>query len=811
MKSLNFINNQPLAVKLTTACLATSIFSLIIAMVALNIYDKNTYKSLIRDEISLLASVISNRSVESVLFNDKQSALNNLIPLSYRSSIIGACIYRVSSDPKHSTSTLASYPNDKIFCPSAQPGEIKTIEPSHGRFIDFIHPISHEEEIIGYLYLKTSLSELSTRTQQSFNVFLTIIIVASIIALWLSKIISFKLISPLRALGETARNVAKIDDYSLRAEKINHDEIGSVVDSFNHMLNVIEHEHERLRESEEKFRLISASSKVGIFQLNPQGECIFANDEMSYITGLPITQILNESWLSVVEPEDRASLQAQLNTMMNTHIPININCCISDTNNKWINGHVGVLRGNNDEIIGYLGSINDVTEIRQAQSQLEHMAFYDTLTGLANRRLFRNRLEHLLNNISRNQYSLGLILLDLDHFKEINDSMGHDAGDDLLTIISERLQQCVRSSDTVARLGGDEFAIILPIDNDGIALPNIAEKIITAITAPIILQENELTISASLGIAVAPIDSSQAEELIKQADMALYKAKDMGRNNYQFFTDEINQKLVSHLDLVRDLRLAIDNQEFHLVFQPQLSLEDYKITGFEALIRWTCPNRGFVPPDQFINTAEDTGLIIPIGRLVISKACEQLKALIDKNLVDHEVVMTVNISAKQFQDDSLVDHITNELSRNNISPHQFEIELTESLLMENIDEALVKLNEIKALGILISIDDFGTGYSSLGYLKQLPVNILKVDRSFVSDIPENNDDMEITAAVIAMAHKLNYQVVAEGVETQEQLAFLRNCKCDFGQGYLFSKPLIADDLFEFCKSYKASDSRQQYS
>jgi diguanylate cyclase (GGDEF)-like protein/PAS domain S-box-containing protein len=800
MTLLNYINHQPLAVKLTAACVLTSILSLTIAMVSLTLYDKSNHKSLIKKEISLLASVISHQSVESLVFDDQPSAQNNLTPLTFKSTIIGACIYRASDDSKQTT-IVATYPNAQTYCPTTQPHDIKFIEPAHERFIDFIHPIKHEGDIIGYVYIKSSLSDLNSRTAQSINVLLAIILFATIVTLCFSKVIYYRLLSPLKALGKTAQRITAIDDYSIRAEKINEDEVGSVVDSFNQILNVIEHEHDNLRESEEKIRLISASSKVGIFQLDSEGKCIFVNEEMSLITGLPKEQIIAKSWLSVVANEDRDILESKLNCMITTHNPININCKIDGASPKWVTGHVGLLHGNNNEIVGYLGSINDVTDIRQAQTQLEQTSFYDSLTGLANRLLFRNRLEHVLHNLIRGNHSSGLILIDLDHFKEINDSLGHDAGDTLLTIISGRLQKCVRSSDTVARLGGDEFAIILTFINNSIVTSSIAEKILDAINEPITLKGSEFKISASLGIAIAPDDAKTAEDLIKQADMALYRAKDLGRNNYQFFTSEMNDRLVAHLDLVRDLRIALEKEEFHLVFQSQIDLSTRKLTGFEALIRWVSPSRGFVAPDQFIHTAENTGLIIPIGRLVITKACQQLSELLTKGIIDDSVVMTVNISAKQFQDADLVDYIKQELKTYNIPPSQFEIELTESVLMENIDEALVKLKEIQFLGIIVSIDDFGTGYSSLGYLKQLPVNIIKVDRSFVYDIPANKDDMEITAAVIAMAHKLNYKVVAEGVETQEQLQFLHRCHCDYGQGYLFSKPLSRDDLIDYCVSY----------
>jgi EAL domain-containing protein (putative c-di-GMP-specific phosphodiesterase class I) len=323
------------------------------------------------------------------------------------------------------------------------------------------------------------------------------------------------------------------------------------------------------------------------------------------------------------------------------------------------------------------------------------------------------------------------------------------------------------------------------------------------LSKPTLIDDEEVTVSASLGISVAPEDTTEAEVLIKNADMALYRAKDDGRNNFKFFTVEMNILLIAHLNLVQQLRHAIDQQSFLLHFQPQVDLNSGQLVGFEALVRWQHAERGLVSPLEFIPVAEETGLIIPLGRWILRAACQQMRALCDAKLVGNRTVMTVNLSLKQFEDTQLVRYIGEVLVECGLRPAQLELELTESMLMENLDKTLETLQNIKALGIGLSIDDFGTGYSSLSYLKRLPVNVIKVDRSFVMDIPGDTDDMEITAAVIAMAHKLRYKVVAEGIETEAQHRFLRESGCDYGQGYYFSRPLPPAELIEFCGRYKS--------
>lgn len=806
MKSLRtLLKSLPIAKKLALTCFVASFISLLAAMTAIFIYDKDQLESITENELTILASVISNRSSAAIIFDDGELATQNLQTLSHQKSVVAACIYKTGND---SSIVLAQYPSDEILCPNIRSENIKFLENNDADFKELIHPIILDDIIIAYLYIKSNTEELKQLGKNHLFVFSIISGIVLLITLAFSLILSLWITRPLSSLRDTAQQIASNDDYSLRATKFHSDEVGEVVESFNQMLSVIEYEDKKLRESEEKFRLISAYSKVGIFQLDTSGNFVFANEELSEITALENETLMKDSWFSVIHPEDRPIVEAKWKGMIYGEQDVFISCRLMNPEIKWIDCSIGLLHSIDGSLIGYLGTIHDTTAVKTAQNQLEKMAFYDTLTGLANRRLFRNRLEHALGNLTRGKTKLGLVLLDLDNFKDINDSLGHDAGDKLLSLVSKRLQDSVRTTDTVSRLGGDEFAIILPGISNPLDISTIVEGVLDSLREHVNINGSQIRVTASAGVTMSPDDGTSTEVLIKNADLALYQAKYSGRNQLQFFTKEMNTKLLNYLGLKEELHRAVDRQDFTLVFQPQIGLATNSLTGFEALIRWNHDSRGFISPVDFIPAAEDTGLIIPMGRWVIDTACAQFQNLRQKGLIGSDVVMTVNLSVKQFQDESLVEFLEEKLREYEVMPNQFEIEVTESLLMENIDKAIAKLIQFKNIGILISIDDFGTGYSSLGYLKRLPVDIVKVDRSFVMDIPQDKDDMEITAAVIAMAHGLNYKVVAEGVETMEQLEFLNKKGCDYGQGYLFSRPLAQKELEDYCRRFPEENFRQ---
>ena len=800
------LSNLSIGSKLILLSLATSLIGLIATIAAIAAYDQYSMRSVIREEFSVLANVIANRSSAAVVFEDAALAQNNLGALQYRSSIVLGCIYRADSEKVGAPILLANFHvSEEQTCPPVQTPTAQIMDIGR-RYLEVLQPIELDNATVGVLFLRASLDETYGRQQQKLLIMIPVVIIAAAIAVLIGTLLSRHISHPLKMLGKAAALVAEYDNYSIRADKFSDDEVGQVVDSFNHMLSVIEREDANLRESEEKFRLISESSKVGIFQLDRHGNCIYANEEMCKISGLGGDVLLEQGWLNAVHPDDKRRIAEQFQLLIHKNAGhTNIDCCLMlpDGTLKWVTGDVAPMVDMNNEQIGFLGTLSDISELKQAYDQLEQMAFYDTLTGLANRRLFRNRLEHMLGNIPRTGAGVALILIDLDHFKHVNDSMGHDSGDALLTVVSERLKHCVRFTDTVARLGGDEFAVILPNVPDTLTVSAIADKILLALSKPVLLDDQEMSISASLGISMAPEDSNSAEVLIKNADLALYKAKDEGRNNFKFFTAEMNTLLVKHLNTVQQLRVAIDQQSFMLQYQPQIDLISGQLVGFEALVRWPHPERGMVSPAEFIPVAEETSLIIPLGRWILRTACRQMRELSDAKLINNRAVMAVNLSVKQFEDIQLVKFIGETLIEFGLRPAQLELELTESMLMENLEDTVDLLNNLKALGVGLSIDDFGTGYSSLGYLKRLPVNVIKVDRSFVMDIPRDTDDMEITAAVIAMAHKLRYKVVAEGIETDQQYKFLRESGCDYGQGYFFSPPLSADALVEYCRHYQA--------
>lgn len=436
-------------------------------------------------------------------------------------------------------------------------------------------------------------------------------------------------------------------------------------------------------------------------------------------------------------------------------------------------------------------SIEDTSQQRAIHTQMEQLAFYDPLTGLENRRLFKDRLEQSIKQVRRNKGVMALLFLDLDNFKYVNDSYGHDVGDDLLVEVAKRLKQCVREEDIVARLGGDEFTVILSNLNDSKSASSVAAKIIKSLQLPMSIDGHELAISGSIGITVAPEDSMDANELMRNADLAMYRAKDSGRNNSQFYTDDMNLANEARNSLENALRAAVATKSFAVYFQPQVDLNEHRISGFEALMRWQ-QAEGDVLPDRFIAVAEETGLIIEIGEIVLRKTCEQMQLLRDAGFVNQKV--SVNLSEKQFRDKKLIDMVSRVLSETQFDAKGLEFEITELTLMTHIDQAIDTMTKLKSLGVSMAIDDFGTGFTSLSNLARLPVDTLKVDRSFINKLSAKPGDSSITSAVIALAKNLKMTVAAEGVENAEQLAFLKKHHCSLQQGFLFCAPVSVAEL-----------------
>jgi diguanylate cyclase (GGDEF)-like protein len=427
----------------------------------------------------------------------------------------------------------------------------------------------------------------------------------------------------------------------------------------------------------------------------------------------------------------------------------------------------------------------DITERMENEQRLHYLANHDVLTGLPNRALLVERLDHALT-LMRNEHPLGVLFLDVDRFKVINDTLGHQTGDRLLRQLGKRLEHSVRRGDSVARLGGDEFAVLVEAVEATDELANTAQKIISALEQPFVLDDHPYFITASLGISVAPTDAADAVTLLKHADIAMYRAKELGRNRYHFYSAELGNQVLRRLRLESRLREALEQQHFRLEYQPQVDVRTGRIVGFEALLRWDSPERDLVEPDQFVPILEETGLILPLGEWALETACRQVMQWTD---IGGDLRIGVNVSGRQFSDPDFVQRVDRILAGTGLAAQRLEVEITESTIMRDDPNTMRVFQELAKRGIRIAIDDFGTGYSSLSYLKRFPIDTLKIDRSFVRDVPRDSDDATIVQTILAMAGTLNLEVVAEGVETDEQFAFLSDYGCDLVQGYLFSRPL----------------------
>ena len=444
--------------------------------------------------------------------------------------------------------------------------------------------------------------------------------------------------------------------------------------------------------------------------------------------------------------------------------------------------------------LGTVLSMRILQQRRLANERVHHIAFHDDLTSLPNRLLLNQRLDQALSRHRRAGSKLAILFMDLDRFKVINDSLGHEVGDLLLRQVADRLRAQSREGDTIARMGGDEFVVLIENHDNLKDISAYAHRLVEQLSAPYLLGKKDCHVTLSIGISVFPCDGNDSKALLKAADVAMYRAKQMGRNNYQYYLPSMNVHTLERLELESDLSRALGRGEFLLHYQPKVDVATGLITGTEALLRWNHPVRGLVPPMDFISLAEETGLIVPIGEWVLATACAQNKIWQDFGLT--RLGIAVNLSARQFSDSMLLTKLTQIIHASGLDPSSLELEITESVVMSHGECAVGVLEQLKSIGVRIAIDDFGTGYSSLGYLKRFPIDTIKVDRSFIRDIPADSGDMKIARAIIAMAHALRLKVVAEGVENAEQLKFLRAQRCDAVQGYFLFRPLPADEVAE---------------
>jgi diguanylate cyclase (GGDEF)-like protein/PAS domain S-box-containing protein len=458
----------------------------------------------------------------------------------------------------------------------------------------------------------------------------------------------------------------------------------------------------------------------------------------------------------------------------------------------WVNDDAAVIRDENGAPLYWSGVLSDITDRKVLEDQLKHQAFHDPLTGLANRALFVDRVKHALKRADRESSRVAVLFFDLDDFKNINDSFGHIAGDELLVLMAARLGECLRPGDTFARLGGDEFAIFL--ENTSLSsATSVAYRLLEALGEPFKVGSREVMVHATIGIEFAEATTTKVEELLRNADVAMYVAKSKGKARYELFDPSMHTAALRRLEMKGELQQAIENGDFVLHYQPIVSLAEGALLGIEALIRWNHETRGLIPPVEFIPLAEESGLIVPLGRWVLREACRQANAWPIKN---PEISLSVNVSPRQFQHPGLVEDVANALWDSHIDPSILTIEITESVLIHDTDAAIEKLSRLKDFGVRIAVDDFGTGYSSLGYLKRFPIDILKIDKSFIDGVGNSSEESAIAHAIIKLGGSLGLEVVAEGIEDPGQVDALQSLRCERGQGFFFSKPVDAETMGE---------------
>jgi diguanylate cyclase (GGDEF)-like protein/PAS domain S-box-containing protein len=624
------------------------------------------------------------------------------------------------------------------------------------------------------------------------------VLLSIIISLFVRIMIVRNIAKPVKKLQMAMAEIQHDEDLSKRVDiDENNADIGEMANSFNSLLASLQYATERL----DLFSHVFESSSEAIVITDAEHNIVVVNLAFTLITGYDLADVMwkNPKLLSSGRqtPEFYQSMWQSINETGRWQGEIWNRRKNGEIFPEWLS--ISTVKDGNGKVTNYIAIFNDITRRKESEQQIQFLAHYDALTKLPNRTLFADRIQQALATAKRGAKKVALLFLDLDRFKSINDSLGHLSGDLLLQSVANRLKSCVREMDTVCRQGGDEFMVLLTEIDKAEDATYIALKIISAMSDAHLVEDSRLIVTFSIGISIYPDDAADSLLMIKNADAAMYHAKEKGRNNFQFFTPDMNAEASERLVMEGDLRRAVQQNEFVLRYQPQIDNRSGNIVGMEALVRWQHPDKGLISPARFIPIAEDCGLINSIGEWVLKTACIQNKKWQDEGLL--KVPVAVNISALQFHQKNFKESIAQALQESGLEPGYLELEITEGIAIKDIETTVRSLNELKLMGVLISIDDFGTGYSSLSYLKRFPIDKLKIDQSFVCDLTTDADDAAIVQTIISMGHGLRFKVIAEGVETAEQLAFLKEKECDEIQGYYFSKPLTADDFSEYVKSH----------
>jgi len=657
---------------------------------------------------------------------------------------------------------------------------------------EVVSSFKHLSTVPWILSMNLPVSEATAPLQQARDFLLLVIAAGTAVVVLLIWLVMRKALAPLGALTQHVRELQYKQGEARQLRLPASGEIGALVQSFNSLVVNLDQQQQTLQDSEARFRSLAEMSTDWFWEQDEQ----FRFTQVSQgIYGAGMVPLLGKTrWEQPLVSPDEAGW-AQHRTQLQQHE--SFHDFIYQVRDP--QGTVRTFSISGTPIFdkegtfrGYRGVGSDISDRRQAEQRIEYLAYHDTLTGLPNRLLVQDRFEQAMAQAERSHTKVALVYLDLDNFKSINDTLGHAAGDEFLREVARRLRGCVRDSDTISRQGGDEFLLVLRDLPDADAASAVVIKILERLQEPLPLDTQELSSSASIGVAIAPDDGRDFETLRKKADLAMYRSKESGRNTYHFFDPTMDAEAGEHLLMRNGLRRALERQEFVLHYQTQHNLTEGTLTGLEALIRWQHPELGLVAPGRFIGVAEDSGLIVPMGDWVLQHACWQVMAWQRAGL--QVVPVSVNLSAVQFKRGDVEASVERALSASGLAPELLELELTESTLLHNVESVLTSLLRLKQMGVKLAIDDFGTGYSSLSYLKRLSIDKLKIDQSFVRDLASDPDDEAIVRAIIQMARSLNLKTIAEGVENLDLRFRLQSLGCDEAQGYLYSRPLPAQDI-----------------
>ena len=792
------LRNSSIRVKLLLLMALNSSFALLLAGISFLGYQAFQYRNTATRELITLADIVGASNTAALSFVDERAANETLTALRGDRRIVGAGIY----DKRNHL--FATYQNaNALTVPApAQPRPNGTyFEAGH---LLIFHPIVFQGERIGTIYLRSDMNDAYARLLRYFGIVCIVLLASLGLALLLSSRLQSVISGPIAALAGVARLVSVDKNYAIRATKVADDEIGVLIDSFNGMLSQIEiRERDRkkaedaLRESEERYALAAHGANDGLWDWKLGTNEVYFSPRWTRMLGYSDNEIWSdpEEWFSRIHPADRERVRAQFAAHCQGSTPeFSSEYRIRHKSGQyiWMLSRGIAVRDEDGVAVRIAGSQTDITEGKIA----------DTLTELPNRTYFMDKLESAFTAKANPGASpFAVLFLDLDRFKVVNDSLGHAAGDQLLVGVAQRLRSSVRgqglsgrlaeSASTVARLGGDEFAILVEGIRDQDDAAVVAERILKQLGAAFSLDGRQVFAIGSIGIAMSS-SGDTPEDLLRNADTAMYYAKAHGRGRFEVFDQGMRERVVARMEIEADLKKAVKAHEFVLHYQPKVSLVDQRITGFEALVRWNHPRRGLLYPSEFIPVAEETGLIVPLGLWILHEACRQMAAWHKSMIGEPALSISVNISFKQLAEASLADDVERILTETGLEPATLKLEITESSIMENAQLAIATLRRFKELNISLEIDDFGTGYSSLSYLRQLPFDTVKIDRSFVKEMGTCDDTSEIIGTILQLARSLDMDVVAEGVETEDQLARLTAMGCHSGQGYYFSKPVDAE-------------------